>query len=99
MYALLDVTNKCWLSYNISLIVAYSKTCLVKHGCLSGTCHSSECVADVDVIIEYNNGLVQDCSKSNALAMKLLQSFSKPSIANKLNVQFSVNHLLKICTI
>ena len=32
--------------------------------------------------IPYINGLVQDCSKSSALAMELLQSYTKPSICS-----------------
>ena len=31
---------------------------------------------------EYFNGLVQDCSNSSALAMELLQSWTKPSICS-----------------
>ena len=36
------------------------------------------------------DGLVQDCSNSSALAMKLLQSCTKPSI---FSVLFFINHM------
>ena len=32
--------------------------------------------------MEYIDGLVQDCSNSSALAMELLQSYTKPSISD-----------------
>ena len=35
-------------------------------------------------LVSYIDGLVQDCSNSSALAMELLQSYTKPSIWSSL---------------
>ena len=43
--------------------------------------------------IHHIDGLVQDCSNSSALAMELLQSFTKPSICDKA-VNFTVDVVL-----
>ena len=63
--------------------------------------HYTLCFSKVEVAvlvssyqsIHHINGLVQDCSNSSALAMELLQSFTKPSICDKA-VNFTVDVVL-----
>ena len=43
--------------------------------------------------VEYNDGLVQDCSISSALAMEILQSCNKPSISWSMMTYYIERHI------
>ena len=63
-YVSWDVNIKCW-------VAGENSPCWRQDICRPGISDEFTCHID---------GLVQDCSNSNALAMELLQSYTKPSI-------------------